>query len=92
MNCGTALSSGPIHGRDIDLPELKPFSPAARLASSIRKSFWMRRVNNSGDMSWHKARVFVNNVFRNEEIRRGCHCATGGLYVSTVAWRSAADG
>jgi hypothetical protein len=25
-------------------------------------------VNNSGDISWHKGRVFVSEVFRNEEI------------------------
>jgi hypothetical protein len=28
----------------------------------------MRRVNNSGDISWHKGCVIVNKVFRNEEI------------------------
>ncbi len=26
----------------------------------------LRRVNNSGDMSWHKGRVFVSEVFRFE--------------------------
>ncbi len=25
-------------------------------------------MNNSGDMSWHQGRVFVSEVFRNEEI------------------------
>ena len=25
-------------------------------------------MNNSGDISWHKGRVFVSEVFRNEEI------------------------
>jgi hypothetical protein len=25
-------------------------------------------VNNSGDISWHKGRVFVSEAFRNEEI------------------------
>jgi len=25
-------------------------------------------VNNSGDISWHKGRVFVSEVLRNEEI------------------------
>ena len=32
------------------------------------KSFQTRRVNNSGDISWHKGRVFVSEVLRNEEI------------------------
>ena len=32
------------------------------------RSFQTRRVNNSGDISWHKERVFVSEVFRNEEI------------------------
>ena len=27
-----------------------------------------RRVNNSGDMSWHKGRVFISEVFRFEEL------------------------
>jgi hypothetical protein len=32
------------------------------------RSFQARRVNNSGDISWHKGRVFVSEVFCNEEI------------------------
>jgi hypothetical protein len=32
------------------------------------KTFETRRVNNSGDVSWHKGRVFISEVFRNEEI------------------------
>jgi Integrase core domain len=28
--------------------------------------FMLRRVNNSGDMSWHKGRVFISEVFRFE--------------------------
>ena len=32
------------------------------------RSFQTRRVNNSGDISWHKGRVFVSEVLRNEEI------------------------
>ena len=27
-----------------------------------------RRVNNSGDVSWHKDRVFVSEVFRFEDL------------------------
>jgi len=32
------------------------------------KSFLTRRVNNSGDISWHKGRVFVSEIFCNEDI------------------------
>jgi len=27
-----------------------------------------RRVNNSGDISWHKDRVFISEVFRFEDL------------------------
>lgn len=30
------------------------------------KGFELRRVNNSGDISWHKGRVFISEVFRIE--------------------------
>jgi hypothetical protein len=30
--------------------------------------FITRRVNNSGDISWHKGRVFISEVFRFEEL------------------------
>jgi hypothetical protein len=42
-----------------------PRSPAS---FQYPKSFLTRRVNNSGDISWHKGRVFVSEVFRNEDI------------------------
>ena len=32
------------------------------------KSFIKRRVNNSGDVSWHKGRAFISEVFRFEEL------------------------
>jgi len=32
------------------------------------KNVITRRVNNSGDFSWHKGRVFISEVLRNEEI------------------------
>jgi hypothetical protein len=50
------------------------YVPSARLlpsrvvSSQYPKSFQTRRVNNSGDISWHKGRVFVSEVLRNEEI------------------------
>ena len=30
--------------------------------------FMLRRVNNSGDISWHKGRVFISEVFRFETL------------------------
>ena len=30
------------------------------------KEFVIRKVNNSGDISWHKGRVFISEVFRFE--------------------------
>jgi hypothetical protein len=50
------------------------FAPSARILPSkvasfeYPRSFQTRRVNNSGDISCHKGRVFVSEVFRNEEI------------------------
>jgi hypothetical protein len=32
------------------------------------KGLLLRRVNNSGDVSWHKNRVFISEVFRFEEL------------------------
>jgi hypothetical protein len=32
------------------------------------KEFLTRRVNNSGDISWHKGRVFISEVFRFEDL------------------------
>jgi hypothetical protein len=32
------------------------------------KSFLTRRINNSGDISWHKDRVFISEVFRFEDV------------------------
>jgi hypothetical protein len=34
------------------------------------KGFLTRRVNNSGDISWHKDRVFISEVFRFEDLER----------------------
>ena len=32
------------------------------------REFLTRRVNNSGDISWHKGRVFISEVFRFEDL------------------------
>jgi len=42
--------------------------PTRAVSFKYPKSFQTRRENNSGDISWHKGRVFVSEVFRNEEI------------------------
>src|SRR5262249_26858181 len=52
------------------------------------KNFQIRRVNNSGDISWHKNRVFISEVFRFEEL--GLELSQPGLYRFTFgSWRSA---
>jgi hypothetical protein len=35
-------------------------------------------VNNSGDISWHKNRVFISEVFRSEEL--AFELITPGIY------------
>jgi hypothetical protein len=42
------------------------------------KGLQLRRVNNSGDISWHKNRIFISEVFRFEEL--GVELITPGLY------------
>jgi hypothetical protein len=32
------------------------------------KGLLLRRVNNSGDIIWHKTRIFISEVFRFEEL------------------------
>lgn len=50
------------------------YLPSARMlprsvwSFTYPKSFLTRRVNNSGDISWHKGRAFISEVLRNEEI------------------------
>jgi hypothetical protein len=42
----------------------------SRIASfQYPRSFKTRRVNNSGDISWHKGRVFVSEVFATRRLR-----------------------
>lgn len=42
--------------------------PRTPIGYSYPKGFLTRRVNNSGDISWHKGRVFISEVFRFEEL------------------------
>jgi hypothetical protein len=56
-----------------------PFAGTGLIPSSVRmprklpeykypKGVLLRRVNNSGDISWHKTRIFISEVFRFEEL------------------------
>jgi hypothetical protein len=42
------------------------------------KGLLLRRVNNAGDISRHKNRIFISEVFRFEEL--GFELVTPGLY------------
>ncbi|MGA7315206.1 MAG: hypothetical protein WBX22_14655 [Silvibacterium sp.] len=51
------------------------------------KGLLLRRVNNSGDISWHKNRVFISEVFRFEEL--GVELINRGFTESSFeTWRS----
>jgi hypothetical protein len=55
--------------------------------------FVTRRVNNSGDISWHKGRVFISEVFRFEELglRKwkmvSTRCFSARLRSESSTWR-----
>ena len=56
---------------------------AVRLRRSVPeytypKGLLLRRVNNTGDISWHKNRIFISEVFRFEEL--GFELLTPGFY------------
>jgi Integrase core domain len=42
------------------------------------KGLLLRRVNNGGDISWHKTRIFISEVFRFEEL--AFELVTPGFY------------
>ena len=42
--------------------------PRKLLEFTYPKGLQLRRVNNSGDISWHKNRIFISEVFRFEEL------------------------
>jgi hypothetical protein len=51
----------------------------AWLLSALVGDLWViAAVNNSGDISWHKNRVFISEVFRFEEL--GVELIIPGLY------------
>lgn len=42
--------------------------PRAATEFSYPRGFETRRVNSSGDISWHKGRVFISQVFSFEDL------------------------
>jgi len=52
--------------------------PRKLLEFTYPKGLQLRRVNNSGDISWHKNRIFISEVFRFEAL--GVELITPGLY------------
>jgi hypothetical protein len=51
------------------------------------KGLLLRGVNNTGDINWHKNRVFISEVFRFEEL--GFELVTQGFIESSFeTWRS----
>jgi hypothetical protein len=60
--------------------------PRKLLEFTYPKGLQLRRVNNSGDISWHKNRVFISEVFRFEEL--GVELITPGFIESSFEiWR-----
>ena len=51
------------------------------------KGFVIRRVNNSGDISWHKGRVFVSQVLRFEDL--GFELVAEDFYKGLTAYLTA---
>jgi hypothetical protein len=50
-----------FHPNSVRLPRKSP-------EFTYPKGLLLRRANNSGDISWHKNRVFISEVFRFEEL------------------------
>jgi hypothetical protein len=59
------------HSSSVRLPRKMP-------EFTYAKGLLLRRVNNSGDISWHKNRIFISEVFRFEEL--GFELVTPGFY------------
>jgi len=83
------------------LPQREPVENATfALRAKHPKGLLLRRVNNSGDISWHKNRIFISEVFRFEElafelITPGCYrvffrdMETGELDTEELRFRAA---
>jgi hypothetical protein len=73
----------PHEGLNNQTPASLYHPSAVRLPRRLReftyaKGLLLRRVNNSGDISWHKDRIFISEVFRFEEL--GFELITPGCY------------
>ena len=63
----------PHEGLNNQVPASLYHPSSVRLPRELReftypKGLLLRRVNNSGDISWHKNRIFISEVFRFEEL------------------------
>jgi Integrase core domain len=82
----------PHEGLDNKVPSSLYHPSSVRLPRKLPeftypKGLLLRRVNNSGDISWHKNRVFISEVFRLEELAfRVGH--TRVYRISFETWRS----
>nr|WP_260473014.1 integrase core domain-containing protein [Edaphobacter aggregans] len=73
----------PHEGLNNQVPASLYIPSALRLPSKLPefrypKGLQLQRVNNSGDISWHKKRIFISEVFRFEEL--GVELVTPGFY------------
>ena len=63
--------TGPHEGLNNQVPASAYIPSSVRMPRKVPeftypKGFFLRRVNNSGDIGWHKARIFISEVFRFE--------------------------
>jgi hypothetical protein len=73
----------PHEGLNNQVPASLYIPSAIRLPSRLPeftypKGLQLRRVNNSGNIRWHKKRIFISEVFRFEEL--GVELITPGFY------------
>lgn len=73
----------PHEGLNNQTPASLYQSSSVRLPRSVPKYAYpkgllLRRVNNAGDISWHKNRIFISEVFRFEEL--AFDLSTPGFY------------
>ncbi|HEY1806239.1 MAG TPA: hypothetical protein VGG45_17330 [Terracidiphilus sp.] len=73
----------PHEGLNNQVPASLYYPSSVRLSRKLPefkypKGLLLRRVNNSGCISWHKTRIFISEVFRFEE--SGFESVTPGFY------------
>ena len=66
-----AVPASLYHPSSVRLPRKLP-------EFTYSKGLLLRKVNNSGDISWHKTRIFISEVFRFEEL--ALELTTPGFY------------